>query len=152
MCINLATQGVSPWYTSSFLQDSSGAAFSPLQRLRQGPTFQPPRRSPAQQTFHRTVPATVTELTQRSDVPHAATVPALEQEIAGLQKALAFESRQSREHFAPAAVHPQDVAPQEAADELEKVKAALEELRRGGEEEKIHRSQLEERVMREIED
>lgn len=145
-------------------QDSSGAAFSPLQRLRQGPTFQPPRRSPAQQTFHRTVPATVTELTQRSDVPHAATVPALEQEIAGLQKALAFESRQSREHFAvrrrlyqlqnaqAKQVHPQDVAPQEAADELEKVKAALEELRRGGEEEKIHRSQLEERVMREIED
>lgn len=104
------------------------------------------------------------ELTERSEAPHAATVPALEQEIAGLQKALAFESRQSREHFAvrrrlhqlqnaqAKQVHSQDVAPQEAVDELEKVKVALEELRRGGEEEKIHRSQLEERVMREIED
>jgi len=91
--------------------------------------------------------------------------PALEQEIAGLQKALALESRQSREHFAVRrrlyqlqnaqakqghqSLH--DVG-EEAADELEKVKAALEELRRGGEEEKLHRSQLEERVMREIED
>eukprot|EP00931_Biecheleriopsis_adriatica_P054711 TRINITY_DN32224_c0_g1_i1.p1 TRINITY_DN32224_c0_g1~~TRINITY_DN32224_c0_g1_i1.p1 ORF type:complete len:1223 (-),score=311.67 TRINITY_DN32224_c0_g1_i1:57-3725(-) len=39
-----------------------------------------------------------------------------------------------------------------AADELEKVKAALEELRRGGEEERLQRSQLEERVFREIAD
>lgn len=148
-------------------QESGSAAFSPLQRLRQGPTFQPP---PRLQTFHSTVPAVPArsggerQLTERSEAPHAATVPALEQEIAGLQKALAFESRQSREHFAvrrrlhqlqnaqAKQVHPQDVAPQEAADELEKVKVALEELRRGGEEEKIHRSQLEERVMREIED
>ncbi|CAE7357880.1 unnamed protein product [Symbiodinium natans] len=37
-------------------------------------------------------------------------------------------------------------------DDLEQVKAALEELRRGGEEERLHRSQLEERVLREIED
>eukprot|EP00434_Breviolum_minutum_P006267 symbB.v1.2.005529.t3/scaffold323.1/size229223/6 len=147
-------------------ESNSSPAFSPLQRLRQGPTFQPPRRS----SLHTLRKA---EANGRQDKegdlmverPEDSPQPALEQEIAGLQKALALESRQSREHFAVRrrlyqlqnaqakqghqSLH--DVG-EEAADELEKVKAALEELRRGGEEEKLHRSQLEERVMREIED
>ncbi|OLQ08579.1 hypothetical protein AK812_SmicGene7910 [Symbiodinium microadriaticum] len=103
-------------------------------------------------------------------------------EIEGLQKALASEEgRHCREHFAVRRrLHQLQTAQARAnegqipeawgsgpvleealrtrrsdgatVDDLEQVKAALEELRRGGEEERLHRSQLEERVLREIED
>lgn len=151
-------------------QESSQSAFSPLQRLRQGPTYQPPRRSSVHSFSTR--PFEAPSGRPREDVAQSALSgselspqPALEQEIEGLQKALAFESRHCREHFAVrrrlyqlqnaqargGLAAPEDQK-EEAADELEKVRSALEELRRGGEEEKLHRSQLEEKVMREIED
>ncbi|CAE7517066.1 unnamed protein product [Symbiodinium microadriaticum] len=179
-------------------QDLTGSpAFSPLQRLRPGPTFQPPRRSPltgsrgwrpySDPSDEVDLESSVSEdtlVTVRS-APIPERRPSTElrlAEIEGLQKALASEEgRHCREHFAVRRrLHQLQTAQARAnegqipeawgsgpvleealrtrrsdgatVDDLEQVKAALEELRRGGEEERLHRSQLEERVLREIED
>ncbi|CAJ1341562.1 unnamed protein product [Effrenium voratum] len=149
-------------------QDScaSSPAFSPLQRLRQGPTFQPlHRRSPAGPLRSLRVREEMSrDGSSRTDTN---CEQGLEAEIEGLQKAL--EEGRCREQFAvrrrlhqlqnvargslaTTATSVSEDRRDETVDELEKVKTALEDLRRGGEEEKLHRSQLEERVMREIED